>query len=197
MMKDEILAQKERVKQMSRWERFKYFWYYQWKWVALAVAVIAFLCYLGFTIYKNSFEEYVYVALVNCDITKSQQSQELMEGYAGSRNVDTSQTPASINTKLSIPEEATGSLSVANSQTLQAYIETGDYDVLIGNTWIIDDFASQGYLCDLNVVRSDFRAHHFSSKVGNLRAKPLHFRGAYGKIRLHGKSYRLLAPDRR
>ena len=79
MMKDEIRAQKERVKQMSRWERFKYFWYYQWKWVALAVAVIAFLCYLGFTIYKNSFEEYVYVALVNCDITKSQQSQELME----------------------------------------------------------------------------------------------------------------------
>ena len=56
MMKDEIRAQKERVKQMSRWERFKYFWYYQWKWVALAVAVIAFLCYLGFTIYKNSFE---------------------------------------------------------------------------------------------------------------------------------------------
>ena len=36
MMKDEIRAQKERVKQMSRWERFKYFWYYQWKWVALA-----------------------------------------------------------------------------------------------------------------------------------------------------------------
>ena len=144
MMKDEIRAQKERVKQMSRWERFKYFWYYQWKWVALAVAVIAFLCYLGFTIYKNSFEEYVYVALVNCDITKSQQSQELMEGYAASRNVDTSQTPASINTKLSIPEEATGALSVANSQTLQAYIETGDYDVLIGNTWLIDGFASQG-----------------------------------------------------
>lgn len=149
MMKDEIRAQKERVKQMSRRERFKYFWYYQWKWVALAVAVIAFLCYLGFTIYKNSFEEYVYVALVNCDITKSQQSQELMEGYAASRNVDTSQTPVSINTKLSIPEEATGALSVANSQTLQAYIETGDYDVLIGNTWIIDGFASQGYLCDL------------------------------------------------
>ena len=72
-----------------------------------------------------------------------------MEGFAASRNVDTSQTPASINTKLSIPEEATGSLSVANSQTLQAYIETGDYDVLIGNTWIIDGFASQGYLCDL------------------------------------------------
>ena len=71
MMKDEIRAQKERVKQMSRWERFKYFWYYQWKWVARAVAVIAFLCYLGFTIYKNSFEEYVYVALVNCDITAS------------------------------------------------------------------------------------------------------------------------------
>lgn len=98
---------------------------------------------------QNSFEEYVYVALVNCDITKSQQSQELMEGYAASRNVDTSQTPVSINTKLSIPEEATGALSVANSQTLQAYIETGDYDVLIGNTWIIDGFASQGYLCDL------------------------------------------------
>ena len=37
----------------------------------------------------------------------------------------------------------------------------------------------------------------FSLKVGNLRRKPLHFRGACGKIRLHGKSYRLLAPDRR
>ena len=54
MMKDEIRAQKERVKQMSRRERFKYFWYYQWKWVALAVTVIAFLCYLGFMSMSHS-----------------------------------------------------------------------------------------------------------------------------------------------
>lgn len=149
MMQDEIQEQKEKVKKMNKLERMKYFWYYHWKKVLLAVVFLILLNALIHTLLSNKNDEYLYVAMVNCKIVASSQT-DLMDNYAKSRQIDQTKTPAKINVNLSMSNDKMDSLSLANSQSLQAFVETGDYDVLIANDWVIDDFAHQAYLCDLS-----------------------------------------------
>ena len=149
MMKEEIKEQKEKVKQMSRKERFRYFWYYNWIKLALGGLALLFVAYLGYTIYNNQNNESIYVAMINSVMTGDDQ-QALMDGFVESRQIDTENAPARINANMQLLEEQYTNLSLANSQSLQAYIETGDYDVLVADEWIIRDFASQALLRDLS-----------------------------------------------
>lgn len=149
MMKEEIKEQKEKVKQMSRKERFRYFWYYNWIKLALGGLALLFVAYLGYTIYNNQNNESIYVAMINSVMTGDDQ-QALMDGFVESRQIDTENAPARINANMQLLEDQYTNLSLANSQSLQAYIETGDYDVLVADEWIIRDFASQALLRDLS-----------------------------------------------
>lgn len=149
MIRDEIKEQKDKVKQMSGLKRFQYFWYYNWIKVVLICTVLLFAAYFALVIYHNRGEESIYVAMVNCVMTGEDQ-QALMTGFTESRGIDTSDAPARINANMQLAKDHYNNVSLANSQSLQAYMETGDYDVLIADEWIIRDFASQALLCDLS-----------------------------------------------
>ena len=153
MMKEEIKEQKEKVKQMSRMERFRYFWYYNWIKLALGGVALLFVAYLIFTIYNNQNNESLYVAMINSVMTGEDQ-QALMDSFVESRQIDTENAPARINANMQLLEDQYNNLALANSQSLQAYMETGDYDVLIADEWIIRDFASQALLRDLSEALS-------------------------------------------
>lgn len=148
MIKEEIDLQKEKVKQMTRLERFRYFWYYNKGKIGLGIAVFILLLYLGFTIWNNKDSESIYVAMVNSYISGSDQ-EKIMNEFTGEYNIDTTNAPARINASFSMKENNYNNIALANSQILQAYMETGDFDVLIADKWVIDDYASQGMLADL------------------------------------------------
>ncbi len=151
MIKEEIKAQKEKVRQMSRLEQFRYFWYYNWIKIALGCVALLLVVYFALTIYHNRNNESIYVAMINSVMTGDDQ-QALMDGFVQSRQIDTTDAPARIHANTQLLEDQIGNLSLANSQTLQAYMETGDYDVLIADEWIIRDYASQALLRDLSTA---------------------------------------------
>ena len=151
MIKEEIKAQKEKVRQMSRPEQFRYFWYYNWIKIALGCVALLLVVYFALTIYHNRNNESIYVAMINSVMTGDDQ-QTLMDGFVQSRQIDTTDAPARIHANTQLLEDQIGNLSLANSQTLQAYMETGDYDVLIADEWIIRDYASQALLRDLSTA---------------------------------------------
>lgn len=148
MIKEDIQSQKEKVKQMTKRERLQYFWYYNKVKVGLGLVAVAFIIYLVVTIWSNKDSESIYVAMVNSYISVADQTA-IMDEFTSGRNIDTNHAPAKIHASFNMKEDSYGNVALANSQLLQAYMETGDFDVLIADEWIIKDFASQGMLADL------------------------------------------------
>lgn len=148
MIKEDIASQKEKIKQMSKWEQFKYFWYYNKGRVGVVIAVLILAIYLVVTIWNNKDSESIYVAMVNSYISVADQ-EAIMQEFVDTYHIDTTHAPAKINASFSMKENNYNTAALANSQILQAYMETGDFDVLIADKWVIDDYASQGMLADL------------------------------------------------
>lgn len=148
MINEDIASQKEKVKQMSKWAQLKYFWYYNKGKVGIVIALFIFAIYIGVTIWNNKDSESISVAMVNSYISVTDQ-ESIMEAFVNDYQIDTTNAPARINASFSMKENSFSTTALANSQILQAYMETGDFDVLIADKWVIDDYASQGMLADL------------------------------------------------
>lgn len=148
MIKEDIASQKDKLKEMSKKQRLGYFWYYNKGKIGIGIAVLIFLIYLGVTFWNNKDSESIYVAMVNSYISPADQTA-IMDEFAARQNLDTSHAPAKIHASFTMKENNYNNVSLASSQLLQAYMETGDFDVLIADEWIIKDFASQGMLADL------------------------------------------------
>ena len=148
MLKDEIKAQEEKIRQQSFGKRFSYFWYYQWKKILLGVCILAVLIYILFHMYLYRNGSYLYVVMANVRPGASG-SITLLTDYLKDRNVDDSDAPSVLTDNMVMPEDQVSTLALSYSEKLQVLMENGDSDVLISDKWIIDDFASQALLCNL------------------------------------------------
>lgn len=148
MIKEDIALQKEKVKQMTKWKRLEYFWCYNRGKIGIGIAVLILIIYLGVTFWNNKDGESIYVAMVNSYISAADQDI-IMDAFTKEYAIDTEGAPAKINATFAMKENNYNNVALANSQILQAYMETGDFDVLIADKWVIDDYASQGMLADL------------------------------------------------
>lgn len=151
MLKDEIAKNKEMMKDKSSWERFKYFCYYYWKPIVLALVAVCCIITFARHIVEYAKESSIYVALVNCNIVAEEQT-DLVSGYAVSRNIDTDAHPARLDVALQMSETRNDNLDVANNQKLSAFLESGSIDVLIAPEWTIESCASQAYLANIETA---------------------------------------------
>lgn len=145
MLKDEIAENKEKMKEKSKWEQFRYFWYYHWKPVLLAVIAVCCVCSFIRHFIESLKDPSISVAVVNCNIIAEEQT-DLVSGYTLSRNIDTDAHPAKLDVNLPMAENRNDNLDVANSQKLSAFLENGSIDVLIAPDWVIESCANQAYL---------------------------------------------------
>lgn len=151
MLKDEIAKNKEMMKEKSRWERFKYFFYYHWKPIALGIIVICCIITFIHHVIEASKESSIYVAVVNCSIISEEQT-DLVSNYALSRNIDTNAAPARLDVGLQMSETRNDNLDVANSQKLSAFLESGSIDVLLAPEWTMESCANQAYLANIETT---------------------------------------------
>lgn len=148
MLQDQIREQEEKVRQMSFRKRFSYFWYYQWKKVLLGLLLACVVLYIGCHIYVHRNGSYLYVVMANVKAGASG-NITVLEDYLKERSIDDSDAPSILTDNMVMPKDQVSTLALSYSEKLQILMENGDSDVLIADQWIIDDFASQALLCDL------------------------------------------------
>lgn len=151
MLRDEIEENKEKMKQKSKWDRFRYFWYYHWKPIVLGIVAVCCVVSLIFHFIEESKEPSIYVAMVNCNIYSADQT-DLLSGYVSSRNIDTDVNPGTLDVNLQMSQDRNDNMDVANSQKLSAFFENGKIDVLIAPDWVIENCADQAYLANIESV---------------------------------------------
>lgn len=151
MLRDEIEENKEKMKEKSKWERFKYFWYYHWKVIMLCVIGVCCVISLIFHFVDESKEPSIYAAMVNCNIYSADQT-DLLSDYVQSRGIDTDVNPATLDVNLQMYEDRNDNMDVANSQKLTVYFEHGKIDVLIAPDWVIESCANQAHLANIESV---------------------------------------------
>ncbi len=148
MIKEEIKIQKEKMKDQPFIEKLKWFIYYYKIHIGLTVFLIIAVISTASTVIEGMKERTISVSLVNARYFDSSESS-LLTDYCISRNIDTKEHPASLDLSMLTEQGATDNVSLATSQKLTAYIQTGDIDILIGNKWLIDDYARLGSFDDI------------------------------------------------
>ena len=148
MLKDEIAANKEKMKEQGKWARFKYFWYYHW--VHAVLILIALFCIVTYIRHfiEASKEPYIYVAMANSALLTEEET-DLVTDFAISRGADLKVNPAQLDVTYQMSQTHNSSLDVSYSQKMSAYLEKGKIDILIAPEWILDSCANQAYLADL------------------------------------------------
>jgi hypothetical protein len=145
MLKDEIAQSREMLKEKSLWAKFKYFCYYYWKIVLIAVIVIvSIICMIRHFI-ESSVEPYIYITMINND-SSSDAPEELVSSYISSRNIDTEAAPVTLDKDIEFQEDSSNDIYVSNSQRVYTFLQDGDIDVLFGPKWAMEGFAHQSQL---------------------------------------------------
>ncbi|MGN0131311.1 MAG: hypothetical protein ACI4AA_02595 [Lachnospiraceae bacterium] len=164
MLRDEIAENKEKMKDKSKWERFKYFWYYHWKPIFLSVIIVCGIISYILHFIEESKEPSISVSVVNCNII-SEEETDLVSAYALSRNIDTSVNPTKLDVNLQMSENRNDNLDVANSQKLSAFLENGSIDVLFAPEWVMESCATQAYLENIETVLPEDLYERFEDRL--------------------------------
>lgn len=164
MLRDEIAENREKMKEKSKWERFKYFMYYHWKHLALIVVAVCCVVSLILHLIEASKEPSIYIAMVNCNIYSTDQT-DLLSDYVLSRNIDTDLNPATLDVNLQMEEDRNSNLDVANSEKLSAFFLNGKIDVLIAPETVIESCATQAYLANAETTLPEDLYQEFEDRL--------------------------------
>lgn len=78
-----------------------------------------------------------------------------MDDYVKSRGIDTNKNPAKFDISISMTEGVADNGSVANSQKLMALFQSHELDVIVCDTWIVEEYASLSAFGNLKELLPD------------------------------------------
>lgn len=140
MIRDDIKAQHDKMKNKSPQEKFKYYFYYYKHHVLIAIVVVCFLIYITTGIIQNSKETSIYVALLNTSIS-SPDEITLMDDYVKSRSIDTNANPAVLDTSIILDSNLSTDASFSGFLRVLSLLDSGELDVLTCPQWVIDEYS--------------------------------------------------------
>ena len=151
MIKEDVKEQQEKLKGKSFKEKFQYFWYYYKVHTMVAIVGIIAVIIFAKDIIRNSREPAIYAILANSNLYSVSETK-LMDDYIASRQINIEEHPATLDVSISMIEDTADSMSLANSQKLMALFQAGDIDIFVGDSWIVDSYASVGGFANLKEV---------------------------------------------
>lgn len=148
MIKEEAKKQREKLKDKSFKEKFRYFWYYYKFWVlgAIVLTVCAVIFVRGWL--ESSKDPSIYLALVNCNYMTIEDTP-LIDDYVASRNIDIKEHPARFDISINMNPDSIDNSSLANSQRMMAMLQTSSFDVIIADEWVIKEYAQVAAFANL------------------------------------------------
>jgi hypothetical protein len=142
--------QKKAWKEMSWKERLAYFWDYYKIPFMIGVVVIAFF---GTFIYQqvNRKDSAFEAAIVNAD-TYSIDTVSMCEEFAQYAGIDTGKYDVTIDSTISLSDDDTTQMSLANSEKMVVLIQNGSLDVIVADTKVFEDYAQDDVFTNLEDI---------------------------------------------
>lgn len=150
MLKDEIIKNREKMKEKGMRARIGYFFYYHWK--ILLIFTIIICCAIAYLHHfiESQKEPFIWVSMVDSNLLNENETN-LVTDFAVSMQADTKVNPIHLEVDYQIGN-ASQNLYVAYSEKLSAYLELGKIDVLVAPEWVIGSCASQAYLGNIEEI---------------------------------------------
>jgi hypothetical protein len=142
--------QKKAWKEMGWKERLAYFWDYYKIPVIVGVVVIAFI---GTFIYQqvNRKDSAFEAAIVNAD-TYSIDTSSMCEEFAQYAGIDTGEYDVTIDSTISLSDDDTTQMSLANSEKMVVLIQNGSLDVIVADTKVFEGYAQDDVFTNLEEI---------------------------------------------
>ncbi len=158
--RDEEPVDEEIVKEDTKFRRvlksLGYFWDY-YKWLVIIPTIIIIIIVTFINTYKRENRDFALrIAIVN-ESSVFDTLEAIDEQYPEYRNLDITEHPLKIEYDLEYPKVRTtvGSVSqaqVTSMQKFNAMVVGGKVDVVITNTWLLDDYSVNRNITNLNDV---------------------------------------------
>jgi len=158
---DEIREQHVKMKDMTFKEKWNYFWYY-YKFHVIAIAAILILG--GNMIHDMvTAKDYIFNGVMLNSVYLEQESIE--KAFAEYASLDTENYNCFIDTTSSLSYDGSSEYDYSNFYKIVAQVQTGDLDVLVLDSQICYNFATNGMMSDL---RNIFTQEELDAFEGNI-----------------------------
>lgn len=158
---DEIKEQHKKMKDMTFKEKWKYFWYY---YKFHVIAIIAVLVFGGNLVHDMvTAKDYIFNGIM---LNSSYLDQEPMEkAFAEYAELDTKNYDCFIDTLSTLSYSGSTDYDYSTFYKLVAQVQTKDLDVLVLDSQICYNFATNGMMSDLRTVLTE---EELSAYEGNI-----------------------------
>lgn len=158
---DEIKEQHLKMKEMTFKEKWNYFWYY-YKFHVIAIAAILILG--GNMIHDMvTAKDYIFNGIMLNSVYLDQESME--NAFSEYASLDTENYNCFIDTTSTLSYDGSSEYDYSNFYKLVAQVQTGDLDVLVLDSQICYNFATNGMMSDL---RNIFTQEELDAFEGNI-----------------------------
>lgn len=158
---DEIKEQHLKMKEMTFKEKWNYFWYY-YKFHVIAIAAI--LIFGGNMIHDMvTAKDYIFNGIMLNSVYLDQESME--NAFSEYASLDTENYNCFIDTTSTLSYDGSSEYDYSNFYKLVAQVQTGDLDVLVLDSQICYNFATNGMMSDL---RNIFTQEELDAFEGNI-----------------------------
>lgn len=142
-------SKKEVWNSLTTKEKFQFFKDYYLKYTILALIILAFA--IQFIISIVTKKDTVFsISLINQNIEEATITQ-LSEELTSSLLLDSKKEQVTIDQSLYSDDPDGATLAEASQQKLMVYVYSGEYDIMIAERAMIENFAASGFFIDLNL----------------------------------------------
>lgn len=145
---DEFKESREKIKNGSLKDKAKYFFDYYKFHVLVIVGVISLAAILIRDI-TGQKDDAFYAVMLNSILVDSEYIDEFHDNFAEYSGVDTTEYDVMIDNSINFSDNPVDEITMSASQRLLALTASGDIDVMVGDSTIFSDQASQGMFRDL------------------------------------------------
>lgn len=148
---DEFKEQREAIKNASLPVKLSYFWsYYKWHTICVVAALIALTIIICDMATKK--EDVLFVALLNAAAPTEEQAVIFRENYIDYAGIDYDKYDVRFDNNFTLNQTDFAEYTLAASQRLLVYTGAGELDVVIGNSEIFPQQATQSMFRDLREI---------------------------------------------
>lgn len=142
-----VLTEREKLKQMNRSDKLWYIWSYYKLHICGVLLALFFAIGIGNTVYKNSFTTELHCIFLNNYAETELNAAPLEQDFAAYLNLGSKQKITSETSFISLND--TTEFSYASMAKISALLAARELDVIIGDTALLDHYASMGAFLDL------------------------------------------------
>jgi len=175
MVRDDIRAQHDLMKDKSFKDKLKYYWYYYKNKVVVTLILAIFIICLITSLFESSKDKSIFVILINSNL-KDSSDTSLINNFVLSHNINQKAHPAVLDVSLQIQKDLSDSFSKNNEEKLWFYLQEDYADVVMGNDWLLNTYAdmkpfldlSDSLPTDLYALYHDNLYYHEYEEYGNI-----------------------------